>query len=323
MDDHVSLVAITVGSLLVPGLCACSSTPAPSGDAGPARAALQFDSSWSDDGFALVPDGDPAAAAVASRAVPVVGQEGTPQEPYPNLYRRAGLSLGAALYANFDTTIRVDSGSLISATLDMEDFPGLDDSNFIGCLDAFYSFSPRHRLDLSVYDVQREDSRTIFEEIQVGNVVIPAGEVDTSLETLIVKAAYRYNFVADARTAIGASLGLHTMGIDLALESPAFEVSESFRATAPLPVIGLHGEYALSERWKLPGSMELFQIDLGFARGLVGDNRLAIEHDLLDHVGLGLAFNGFSLEAEIEDSPLTADLEYAYQGVLLYLRAYL
>jgi hypothetical protein len=205
----------------------------------------------------------------------------------------------------------------------MEDFLGLDDSNFIGRLDAFYAFSRRHRVDISVFDISRDGTRTVAEDLQIGNVVIPAGEVDTSLDTLIIKAAYRYNFVADTRTAIGASLGLHTMGIDLALESPEFEVSESFRATAPLPVIGLHGEYALSERWKLLASMELFQVDLGFAQGFVGDNRLAIEHDLFDHVGWGLAINGFRLDAEIVDSPQTADLEYAYQGVLLYLRGYL
>ena len=75
--------------------------------------------------------------------------------------------------------------------------------------------------------------------------------------------------------------------------------------------------------WKLLASTELFQIDLGFAQGFVSDNRLAIEHDLFDHAGWGLALNAFTLDAEIEDSPLTADIEYAYQGLLLYLRFYL
>ena len=52
-------------------------------------------------------------------------------------------------------------------------------------------------------------------------------------------------------------------------------------------------------------------------------SHLAVEHDLFDHFEWGLALNGFQLNAEFEDSPLTADLEYGYQGVLLYLRGYL
>lgn len=239
------------------------------------------------------------------------------------MYRRMGLNLGAAFYNNFDSSVQIDTSTSVGAILDIEDFLGVDDNAAVARVDAFYAFSRRHRVDLSVYDIDRDGRRAIDEDIQVGSVVIPAGEVDTSLETLIVKAAYRYNFVADPRTAIGASFGLHTMGIDLRIRSEDFQVSEEFRATAPLPVVGLHGEYALSERWKLLGSAELFQIDLGYAQGFLADNRIAIEHDLFDHFGWGLAFNGFRLDAEVEDSPLVTDLEYAYQGVFLYLRAYL
>jgi hypothetical protein len=228
---------------------------------------------------------------------------------YRNMYRRAGLSAGAAFYGNFDTTIQVSGDQGAGATLDLEDLLGLDDDNQIARFDGFYSFSPRHRIDVSVYDIRRNGTNTVGEDFQVGQVVIPAGEVHTSLDTMIVKAAYRYNFVADTRTAIGASFGLHTMGIDFGVESTEFEVSESFGVTAPLPVIGLHGEYALGERWKLLASAEFFQIDLGFAQGFLEDTRLALEHDLFDHFGWGLAFNGFQLNAEFEDSPLNADLE--------------
>ena len=264
---------------------------------------------------------DRAAESVLAR--PQDPTEPAPVAKYPNMYRRASLSAGAAFYGNFDTTMRVDGEQGVGAVLDMEDLLGLDDDNLVARFDAFYSFSPRHRIDLSVYDLGRNGTRTIDEDLQVGEVVIPAGEVHTSLDTLIVKAAYRYNFVADERAAIGASFGLHTLGIDFAIDSAEFEVSEDFGVTVPLPVLGLHGEYALSERWKLLASAELFQIDLGFAQGFLADNRLALEHDLFDHFGWGLAFNGFQLDAEYEDSPLTADMEYAYQGAFLYLRAYL
>jgi hypothetical protein len=242
---------------------------------------------------------------------------------YPNMYRRFGLSAGAALYSNFDTTVQVSGDAGAGTVLDLEDFLDVDENNLVARLDAFYSFTPRHRIDLGVYDISRDGSKTTADDITIGDVVIPAGRVETSLDTLIVKLAYRYNFVADTRTAIGASFGFHTMGIDLALESAdVLNVDEKVKMTAPLPVIGLHAEYALGERWKLLGSAELFQVDLGFAGGFLADNRLAIEHDLFDHVGWGLALNGFQLDADVEDGSLNADLEYAYQGAMLFLRAY-
>jgi hypothetical protein len=309
-------------SLLGFAVCACSSAP-------PTKAA--FGSAPPRVSTGVEGDDLSLAAELGSNAKPLdapltrapLRQEPAPASKYPNMYRRMGLKAGAAFFSNFDTSVQVDGSGGAGAVLDMEDFLGLDEDNLVVRADAFYAFSPRHRIDVSVYDINRDGTRTIGEDIQVGQVVIPAGEVDSTLDTLIVKAAYRYNFVADERTAIGVSFGLHTMGIDLAIKSQDFAVSEGFRATAPLPVFGLHGEYALSERWKLLASTELFQIDLGFAQGFVGDNLLAVEHDLFDHFGWGLALNGFQLNAEFEDSPLTADLEYGYQGVLLYLRGYL
>jgi len=231
---------------------------------------------------------------------------------YPNMYRKLGASVGAAFDSNFDTSVEVGADTAVGATLDLEALLGLDEKNFLVRVDAHYSFSPRHRVDVSVYDIGRGGPRTIAGDIQVGQAVIPAGEVNTSLDTRIVKAAYRYNFVADERTAIGTSFGLHTMGIDFQVASSEFEVSESFRVTAPLPVIGLHGEYALSQQLKAARLGRALPDRPGIRQGFLADNRLALEHDLFDHFGWGMALNGFELNATFRDSPLTTDLEYGY-----------
>ena len=241
---------------------------------------------------------------------------------YDNLYRRFGLSVGYGVLDNFDSTVRVDSGVLIGAVLDMEDFLGIDESQGVGRIDAHYAFNRRHRIDLSYYDIARDGRRTVPNDIQVGNVLIPAGEVDSEFDTLILKLDYRYNFVADERTTIGASFGFHVMGIDLAFRSDQFNVEEEFNVDAPLPVLGLHAAYALSHKWSLSASSEFFQVDVGDFSGTLIDNRLTLAHDWFEHFGWGIGFNGFSLDAELEDDNLTSDIEYAYQGLIIYLRAY-
>lgn len=272
----------------------------------PASAAQQLASSWT---------GDLPTAARSEVAAA--------EDHYPNMYRRFGVSLGMAALGNFNSQVSVGTDVLVGASIDLEDTLGISESDFVGRFDTFYAFNPRHRIDFSIFDINRSGTRSIGEDLDFGEVVIPAGEVDTSFNTMVVKLAYRYNFVADTRTAIGFSAGLHTMGIDLGLDSTVGSVSESFDVTAPLPVIGLHGEYALSERWKILASTELFQIDIGYFSGYLQDSRLAIEHDLFDHMGWGVSLNGFQMGADMEDGPLRAEIEYAYQGLIVYLRGYL
>ncbi len=246
-------------------------------------------------------------------------------EPYPNMYRTFELSLGLAAYDNFDTSMQISSDVGVGALLDLEDLLGLEDNQSVFRADAFYRFSPRHRINMSYYDIGRSGSETIVEDIVIGDVTFPAGSgVDSKLDTTILKLSYQYNFVADLRTAIGASIGLHTMRLDTEFKTQTGGgFQESFKATAPLPVLGLHGEYALSPKWKLLGSAEFFQIDMGTFDGFLADNRLSLEHNLFEHVGWGIGFNSFTLDASVEDDDLTADVEYAYQGLMIYVRGIL
>lgn len=242
---------------------------------------------------------------------------------YGNLSRRFEVKLGGGLYGNFDTALTVSSDVLIGAKLDLEDTLGIDDSKSVFRLDANYAFSPRHELRLGAFDLNRSGSRTIGEELEIGEVVIPAGSsLESEFGTTILKLAYLYNFVADHRTLIGVSAGLHTMRIDTAFATTTGTIEESFKATAPLPVFGLHSEYALSRKWRMLGSIEFFQLDIGDAEGGLTDVMLGLEHDLFEHVGWGFAYNGFNMDAKFEDGPLEADLVYQYQGLLLYLRCY-
>jgi hypothetical protein len=261
---------------------------------------------------------------LVSRAAPTTKQEtpATPADPYPNLYRRAALSLGLAAYSNFDTTLRVDSGGLVGTVLDLEDTLGVDDSSAVARLDTYYSFSRRHRVDLTYYDLTRKGTRTTQDDINFGDITIPAGSgVETGFDTWILKLAYRYNFVADVRTVIGASFGFHMMGLDIDMKTTNGSLSESFHQPLPLPVVGLHGQYALSDKWRLLASIEILRVNLDPFEGYMSDQRLALEHDTWEYFGWGIGTNSFTLDAEAEgNDSLTADVEYAFNGVMLYLR---
>jgi hypothetical protein len=241
---------------------------------------------------------------------------------YKVLYRKFTLSAGWAAYTKFRTEFQVNSKTAgAGANIDMETLLGLDQSSGVARFDGTYAFNRDHWLQFSYYDINRTGHRDITEDIQVGDVVIPAGPVDSKFDTGIIKLAYRYNFVTDPKTVIGASFGFHVMKIDTQIKSEAVNVDESFKVTAPLPLLGLHGAYALGERWKLSASAEVLQFDLGAYRGAITDTRLSIENDPFKNFGWGLGFNGFRLAGRVEgNGDLTAKLDYGYQGLMLYLR---
>ena len=240
---------------------------------------------------------------------------------YRNLYRKFTLSGGLAAYAKFSTNLQVNGSAGAGADIDMEKLLGLDESSMIARFDGRYAFNRDHWLEFSYYDIDRNGTKTIADDIQVGDVVIPAGPVHSGFDTQIFKVAYRYNFVTDPRTVIGASIGVHLMAIDTEIESESINVHERFKVNAPLPLLGLHGAYALSEKWKLSASAEFLTFDVSAYRGIISDTRLTFDHDTFENFGWGFGLNSFRVDGRIEgEGDLTSRLGYGYQGFMVYLR---
>jgi len=293
---HFSRVPLVLTILMAPAAAWMPCYAAPQAE-GPARLAATLaepepaDARWD---ALMVPDGGQPAellsAISADELRSAAVQEADASEYYPNLYKRFGISVGGAAYQNFNTSLRVDSDLLVGAVLDLEDTLGVDDKSSVLRIDAFWHWNKRHGLDFSYYDIGRSGSRTVSQDINFGNITIPAGTgVHTTFDTTILKLAYRYNFVSDYRTLIGASFGLHTIGVDAGMETTTgAALDESFKAALPMPVLGLHFEYALSRSWKLTSSVELLQIDLGDYSGVLSDRRLSIEHNPFHNFGWGL-----------------------------------
>jgi hypothetical protein len=278
----------------------------------------------------MVPDGGQPTESNSSLSTanlrPGPLQDADASEYYPNLYKTFGLSIGGAAYQNFNTNLRVDSDVIVGASLDLEDTLGVDDRARVVRVDSFWHWNRRHGVDFSFYNIGRSGERVTDRDINYGNIFIPAGTgVKTKFDTTMVKLAYRYNFVSDYRTVIAASAGLHTVAIDASLETTSgAAVDEDFKAALPMPVVGLHFEYALSRTWKLITSMELLQMDLGSYSGVLNDRRLTIEHNPFKNFGWGLGYNGFSLNARADgNGSLSAKVEYEFQGLMLFLRWYM
>jgi len=248
------------------------------------------------------------------------------EEEQPYSWPHLSLSLGAELLETVNTSLRVDSPTLgVGTEIDLEDDFNLDDHVLTGRIDAGWQMTRRQSLDLSLFQIKREGTRTIDRDIQIGDVVFPVNaEVTNKSDLLFVKLAYRYAFLDRERWHLGASLGLHSMDWSTEWRAGSLALKEDFGFIVPLPVLGVFGSYALSPRWYLNASSEFFGLEYEQFDGFMNNTRLALEHRTFSHLGLGIGLDYFLINASLENESgsLSAEAEYDYLGIVGYMRIY-
>jgi hypothetical protein len=227
-------------------------------------------------------------------------------------------------------------GSGVGVSVDVEEALDLDSSFTAFRADALWRFTQnrRHRLDFTWFSIHRDGTKQIGEDITIedsdGNpTTVPAGTtVDGHFDLDIYELAYSYSFFQDERVDLAASLGLYVMPMDFGL-SAAGLVNESGSQdfTAPLPVVGLRMDFALTPQWFIRSGTQVFYAEYESFTGGVLNLHAAVEYNPWTHVGFGLGFDTLNihLEADDEDYPavdLKGEVDFNYTGLQLYARVF-
>ncbi|MDY6792558.1 MAG: hypothetical protein SWH54_14955 [Thermodesulfobacteriota bacterium] len=215
--------------------------------------------------------------------------------------------------------------------VDVEDSLDLDSSVSVFRVDGLWRFSRnlRHRLDLGWFDISRDSTTTLLGNIQIGDTLFPLGtEVTTSFDLQVFKGAYSYSFFQDDRIDLGASFGLFVMPIDFKIDAyGAFEGHESESITAPLPVLGLRADFAITPKLFLKYNVDFFYLEMGQFEGAITDSNLVLEYNAFKYLGFGIGLERFNIyiKAEDEDYPnidFNGSFEFNYSGLMVYCKVY-
>ena len=249
------------------------------------------------------------------------------QETYELPWDKFALSLGGFITTS-DTTLQLNSEALgVGAVFNLENVLGVQSSIGTYRIDARYRFGERrrHELEFHYFTSQRDGSRTLDQDIQIGDEIYRAGTgVFTEFELTFANLDYVYNFLMDDRVRLGLSVGLHTTGIRLAVAETGGTQFEEEEFTAPLPMIGFRSEVILAKRWRAITDLNLFYIEYDRYTGRLADVAFALEWRPWKRFGLGAAINAIDYEVEADsDADLALGgwngrLEYRMSGFLLY-----
>lgn len=239
-----------------------------------------------------------------------------------------------ALISTVDTSLNLAAKGL-GVEVDVEDFFGMDTTNSVFTLNASWRFTEnrRHRLDFEYSSFRRDGFRQILDDITIdidGNqITIPAGtQVSSNFDIDMYKTTYNYSFFQDDRMDFAAGIGLYWMPIDIGINSTGLiRVNESETFDAPLPTIGLRADFAITPKWFLRTSLEVFYLEIDEFKGSIYESTAALEYLPWKHVGFGLAFDTFNLhiEANGEDYPeidFIGELNFNITGLSLYMKMF-
>ena len=228
--------------------------------------------------------------------------------------------IGGQAFTRMRTTLRIDSPTLgVGTEITLEDATNLDESISIGRLDGLYRFTNRHSMAFSVYDIDRTGSRTIDRDITWDGETFPINAtVESLFNQRVVKLSYAYTFLIRPKGVMAASAGLHMMKFDTGLRALNGSRERSNTTEAPLPVIGLRGQYRFGDKWRFVGSVEWFDVSAGDYSGTFSDTNLTVEHDTWDRFGLGFGINSFGLDIRSSDTDLRGNVDISFDSIVVY-----
>lgn len=220
-----------------------------------------------------------------------------------------------------DSTARLDSDTGTGTDISLESDLGLETAMSVARFNGNVWIKPRQRFDFSIFDLSRSASHRIEESIEYGDEIFDLDAlVETTQDLRIVKADYTFSPLNRERGYLGINGGLYTASFELSLSEAAIGKLASESITAPLPVIGLRGEFDITDRITLGGATQWFRIDLNDVSGRLQDFYIGMDYRFGRRMRLGLAFNEVSMNVEAgKAGGFKGRLDWGYDGWLIYL----
>lgn len=229
-----------------------------------------------------------------------------------------------------DTTLRYDANGLDRGTeFNWEDKFGDGDVTRFR-VDAHWRFAERHKLRAMWFSTERDATQAVDETLEWGNASFPVGvEISSRFAFDVYELAYEYSLRRRPRHEVSASFGVHYTSIEADLQADvtppgpggAVRVRDEADVDAPLPVAGLRATVDLGRRFWLDATAQYFYLSIDKYTGRIEDYRVSLTWQPRRSLGLGIGYNRFAVDVEVEDPQDSGKLDWIYQGPILFYSA--
>jgi len=241
------------------------------------------------------------------------------------------LNVGGFLPA-IDSELSITSKNLGQGTkIDLEDDLGFDDNVNVAQVSGYWRFAKRHRLLAGYYAFNRDASKSLAEQIQIGDKLFDIGaSVSSDWEIDFLQVSYAYSFIQTQKWEVSGSLGLYYLDTAITLRGEgsisngeggwiiAGQVSEEESVGLPIPLFGVSAEYHISPKWRAKIGGRYFTLSLDEWSGHILEACAALEFLFHKNFGIGTGYTYFDVEVERDREARLSDLTYSYGAIQIY-----
>ena len=248
-------------------------------------------------------------------------------EDSPNLLEDTFTTSLGMFILDSETTIRLDGrGGSVGTEFDWEEgFGGSDGSRFRW--DGSWRFADRHKVRGMWFNFSRDRTESFDRVIDWGDATFPVGvDITGSMEFDIYELAYEYAFLQRDNLELSGSIGFHLAKFALGMRADVdtgggggtAEIGDEGELSAPLPVLGGRAIWHISGDFWLDAMVQFFALEYENVDGRLIDTRIGFLWQPKDWLGVGIGYNRFDMDVDVDRSKMHGSLEWVYDGPQIF-----
>ncbi|KAF2508660.1 hypothetical protein EYY60_16170 [Flavobacterium zhairuonense] len=240
-------------------------------------------------------------------------------EDLPWHARRFKISAGAFFPVN-NTQVEVGSNNgNFGNLIDFEKDLGFRKNTQSFAASFEWRISRRSRLGSEYFYLKRSSRKTLQKDIEFGDHTYPVdAAVSAFFDNQIIRIYYGYAFVSKPTYEVGAIVGAHVMLIDVGMrlegQTQGLEYHDDFGVTAPLPDIGVWGEFVLGKKVGLYANFNYLAVKINDIDGRLLSYNLSVLYNVYKNFSLTAGYTGLNIRVDAEKQRLNGFFKWGYNG---------
>jgi len=197
--------------------------------------------------------------------------------------------------------------------------------------DVLWRITQRQHLRFMYFSNDIKRTRTIDQDLAWGDYTFVAGgQVTAEQKFSVYELSYEFAFLRADNYEVVASGGIHyddltvtlsgnaTLTVDTPtgpVQQPTTFTTKQSSVPVPLPVLGVRGDWAVSDHVYLDGSVQVFKLSYQGIDGNWSDLRAGAAWMFNHHFGIGIGYDRFATHVDLNKGSFNGRLNVGYSGV--------
>jgi len=250
-----------------------------------------------------------AAARAEQVAVPV----------HPALNAPFYFTLGAFFPSTTTQAQLTGNATGAGTVIDLEESFNIDNQKTVPSFSGRWRINHRWRVEADYFEMNRDNTRTIDRQIEWGDQVFAVNtSVATQFDFSDLRVSLGYSFFKRPDKELGVGIGLHVATYDVSLTGSGGN-GQGEDVLAPLPVLSLYGQFALTNTWAVGLRLDRFALSYDKFDGSLTSLGLDVLYQPFKHVGFGAGYRALAIRAEVEGDRHILKMRQVFQGPMLFM----